>query len=220
MARTQLGYLIHGRDFDAKYGGSGDFSIYACDLTLDTGAGDNDATQPKYINVVMGNLLGSNLTKTQNYLAGVYGKYSVFGATSTVRQNGAVVGEAAGRCAGAIVAVLGDHNNQTEARPGAMFKAWNDNLDHREGVGQAGADYGMDLQDDHESQLKYRKADVRMSYEVCLFNGAGAPTDGGSGTGAGFAQIGSVYLDRTNGKAYINGGTKASPTWKLITSAA
>lgn len=50
-------------------------------------------------------------------------------------------------------------------------------------------------------------------------HGAGAPTD--AVTGAGECGKGSLYTDRTNGKLYINSGagTKASPAWKLVTSA-
>lgn len=47
--------------------------------------------------------------------------------------------------------------------------------------------------------------------------GAGAPTDGT--TGANVAGKGSRYTDVTNAKLYINGGTTASPTWKIVTSA-
>lgn len=42
---------------------------------------------------------------------------------------------------------------------------------------------------------------------------SGAPTNGTSGTGAGFAGIGSTYTDTVTGNCYINTGTKASPTW-------
>jgi hypothetical protein len=49
---------------------------------------------------------------------------------------------------------------------------------------------------------------------------AGAPTDGTSGTGAGFAPKGALCIDYTNANLYINGGTQASPTWKLVTRAA
>jgi len=59
--------------------------------------------------------------------------------------------------------------------------------------------------------------DVQMSDGVVILEGPGIPVD--TVTGASVAEIGSLYLDRTNGKAYINGGTKASPLWKLITSA-
>lgn len=61
---------------------------------------------------------------------------------------------------------------------------------------------------------------------ICLsdgthwISGAGAPTDGTSGTGSGFAGVGSLYSDTTNANLYINGGTQASPTWKLVTRAA
>jgi len=58
------------------------------------------------------------------------------------------------------------------------------------------------------------------SNNVQLFDGAGVPVDGVSGTGAGDAGKGSIYVDTTNGKLYVNGGTLASPTWKLVTSAA
>lgn len=53
---------------------------------------------------------------------------------------------------------------------------------------------------------------------VILISGDGAPTDGTSGTGAGQVAKGSQYNDYTNGKAYINTGTKASPTWTVIGS--
>lgn len=50
----------------------------------------------------------------------------------------------------------------------------------------------------------------------------GTPVDGvaGTGTGAGWAGIGSEFTDTTSGNLYINGGTKASPVWKLVTRAA
>jgi hypothetical protein len=45
---------------------------------------------------------------------------------------------------------------------------------------------------------------------------AGAPTNGTSGTLAGEAEKGAVLIDSTNGKAYINTNTQASPTWMVI----
>jgi hypothetical protein len=42
---------------------------------------------------------------------------------------------------------------------------------------------------------------------------------GGAGVGEAVAGIGSRYTDITNGKLYINGGTKAVPVWKIVTSA-
>jgi hypothetical protein len=43
---------------------------------------------------------------------------------------------------------------------------------------------------------------------------------GGEGLGIGTMGKGSLVADTTNGKLYINGGTKAVPVWKLVTSAA
>lgn len=61
---------------------------------------------------------------------------------------------------------------------------------------------------------------LSLPSNVKIITNAGAPTDGGAGTGANTAGKGSLCIDTTNGKAYINGGTLASPTWKLVTSAA
>ena len=49
-----------------------------------------------------------------------------------------------------------------------------------------------------------------------IITNAGVPVDGTSGTGAGFAGPASLCLDRTNGKAYINTGTRASPVWIVL----
>ena len=50
----------------------------------------------------------------------------------------------------------------------------------------------------------------------CIFPYAGVPD---ATIGAGFAGKGSVCCDTTNGNAYINGGTKGTPAWKLVTKA-
>lgn len=59
--------------------------------------------------------------------------------------------------------------------------------------------------------------------DVLWISGAGAPVDYTDGdpaaTGEGTAAIGSIYSDVTNGKLYVNGGTKAEPLWKIVTSA-
>lgn len=51
--------------------------------------------------------------------------------------------------------------------------------------------------------------------DVWLLTNAGAPTSGTSGTGAGTAGPGSLCIDYTNAKLYINTNTKASPTWTV-----
>lgn len=50
---------------------------------------------------------------------------------------------------------------------------------------------------------------------VMAASDAGAPTDGTSGTGAGKLPTGSIYINETNGKQYMNTGTLASPTWTV-----
>lgn len=49
---------------------------------------------------------------------------------------------------------------------------------------------------------------------------SGVPTNGTSGTGAGFAGLGSIYTNTATGYKYINTGTKASPTWSILASSA
>lgn len=49
---------------------------------------------------------------------------------------------------------------------------------------------------------------------IVVLNAAGAPTNGT--TGANVAGPGSLYIDITAGKLYINTNTKASPTWTVV----
>lgn len=59
--------------------------------------------------------------------------------------------------------------------------------------------------------------------DLCEIIGAGVPVDYTDGTppatGEGVAGPGSRYTDITNAKLYLNGGTKAQPLWKNVTSA-
>jgi hypothetical protein len=63
-----------------------------------------------------------------------------------------------------------------------------------------------------------------LASDVLDMVGAGVPVDYTDGTppatGEGTAGPGSRYTDITGAKLYINGGTKAQPIWKLVTSAA
>lgn len=49
-----------------------------------------------------------------------------------------------------------------------------------------------------------------------IFRNAGAPTNGTAGTLNGDAEPGSLLVDTTNAKLYINTNTKASPTWTVV----
>ncbi len=49
------------------------------------------------------------------------------------------------------------------------------------------------------------------------FTNGGVPVDGAAGTQFGVAAKGALLIDSTNANLYINTGTLASPTWKLMT---
>jgi len=55
----------------------------------------------------------------------------------------------------------------------------------------------------------------QMAAEIYDASDAGAPVNGSTGTGAGFAGIGSSYTNTLTGDFYINVGTKAIPLWQL-----
>jgi len=195
------------------------FQPVAPDLTLGADAGSADGSDPSFLAAAMGNILGEDLTKDANYIAGVIGALSVTGVNPSTYPVGAVLAiimDTVTDADGAVVAVIDGDSGVTKAN--AAFKAMSNNST----VG-SGFDFGVDLHGaahDGYNALAILKADIRMSGEVCILNGAGAPTDGVAGSGATFAEIGSQYIDRTAGNLYINAGTKASPVWKLVTRAA
>jgi hypothetical protein len=59
---------------------------------------------------------------------------------------------------------------------------------------------------------------LTLPNQVVHISGVGVPTNGGAGTGAGFAGPGSLYSDATTttAKLYINTNTAASPTWVSV----
>jgi hypothetical protein len=63
------------------------------------------------------------------------------------------------------------------------------------------------------------KPGIRIGNAVAFISGAGAPTNGTSGTGVGYAGPGSVYSDVTNKQLYTNTNTAASPTWSALSQA-
>lgn len=62
----------------------------------------------------------------------------------------------------------------------------------------------------------FRVGYLLMKGGVMVFSGSGAPTDGTSGTGAGKAGPGSLYVRTADGAVYANTNTKASPTWSQL----
>lgn len=197
----------------AGLGAAGSREMLARDLTIGAGAGSSDANNPAFLAAARFRLFGSALTKAGNYIAAVVGRFGIKGAKTTTLPTGAVHGwieDGVTAVDGAFTAYVDNTSAATKAN--AAFKAM-----MARAIAGDGFDFGLDLTDKVGQILK---ADVRMDNEVCLLSKAGAPVDGAAGTGAGFAGLGSICVDRTNGKLYINGGTKASPTWKLVTSAA
>lgn len=197
-------------------GDPGSFQVVAADLNVLPGVGTSVAGDSDFIAAIMGNLIGATLTKTKNYLAGVIGALSVTGVKSTTYPVGGVLGiisDAVTAADGALVAVIDGDSALTKAN--AAFKAMSNNS-----VPGSGFDFGLDLTSpghDGFSDLVILKADIRMSNDVVMFSGTGIPTDGPSGTGAGFAGPGSIYCRRLNGSGaiFFNAGTKASPFWGL-----
>ena len=54
--------------------------------------------------------------------------------------------------------------------------------------------------------------------DMYVYTKAGTPTDGTSGTGAGVGGPGTLCIDYTNKLLYMNEGTKASPSWGLVSA--
>lgn len=62
----------------------------------------------------------------------------------------------------------------------------------------------------------FKVGGLLMRNGATVTTGAGAPTNGTSGTGAGKSGPGSLYIDVTNKALYQNTNTQASPTWNAI----
>lgn len=64
--------------------------------------------------------------------------------------------------------------------------------------------------------IGFTQALIDQPNGIWLITGSAAPTDGTSGTGAGFAGPGSLYIAYGTPKLSINTGTKASPVWTVV----
>jgi hypothetical protein len=212
-----------------EYARGDSYQIVAADLTLDAEAGSDDGTDPKFLSAVMGNLLGDAVAGEGNYLAGVIGAYSPTGATASDYPKAPVMGVVMDGAVGAdacVMAVIDGSDPSTTTRARAAF-----GVAQLNNSGDSGVDYGVDLAAAGSAHytgtgdpFTVDKAEVRFSKsDVCVLVGAGIPVDYTDGdpaaSGEGFAGPGSLYIDTTNAKLYINGGTKAEPIWKIVTSA-
>lgn len=204
----------------------------AGDLTLAAGYGSSTSTAPVYAAAVMGNVLGSaTMTATANIIAGVIGKYSHTGTSSSTYMSAAVMGEIGDGVTAARAAVLAVMGGDTTASvtPAAFGVDW------RTSTVLSRFTYGLDLEGpaSHDSYAipRYNSGFIRMGGRVrdaagalvtindlVILGGTAATTDGTSGTGAGYAGPGSLYMRQggSSSTLLINTGTTASPTWAAI----
>jgi hypothetical protein len=184
--------------------------------------GSSTATAPSSAQGVAGQVFGSgNQTSTATYYIGTMGRYLMTGTNaSTFAKAGVmgVVGDQTTTADAAVMAWMDGDGGVTTARAGF-------GIGMTQSTGASGFDYGMDLnlQDavgGGGSIRPYKKAEIRVSNNVVVMTGAGAPTSGASGTGDDFAGPGSLFVDVTGANLYVQAGTISSPDWKLVTRAA
>jgi hypothetical protein len=185
-----------------------------------TGAfGSSTATNPSSAQGSSGQVFGSNLSSTATYYIGATGRYLITGTNaSTFAKAGVmgVVGNTTTTADAAVMAWMDGDGGTTTARAGYA-------IGMTQSTGASGFDYGMDLQLQDAvggggSVQPYKKAEMRVSNDVVVMTGAGAPTDGT--TGDNYAGPGSMYVDITGANLYIQTGLITSPVWKLVTRAA
>lgn len=228
--KDALGFFVKGVDINDTTS----IQMIAADLNAAAGMGSSTAASPSYNAAMMGNVISkAALTATKAIIAGVIGKFDVSAAISSTYPSAGVVGEigdvTVDTLTAAVLAVMGGDSGKNVC--GAMF-----GVDWHNSTPTSEADYGLDLEGaTHDSYLapRYRLGHVRLGgrfsnagivetvNDLLVLAGTAAPTNGTSGTGAGNAGAGSLYVRQSgaNSKIYINGNTKASPTWNLVTSA-
>ena len=157
---------------------------------------------------------------TFNHVAGLAGNFAVIG---TYSNNGLMAG---------VLGIINTNTLSGDAAVMAFMQGDSGTTTCRAAFGVAmaqstaasGFDYGIDLKIQDpvldaggpSSVQPYKKANIRMENNVVVMTAAGAPTSGT--TGATFAGTGSLYVDITAGKLYINTNTLASPTWTVVGS--
>ena len=153
-----------------------------------------------------------------NHMAGVVGNFAVIGSYAN---NGLMAG------------VMGIINTNTLSGDAAVmaFMAGDAGVTTcraafgvamAQTTGGSGFEYGLDLKMQDpvldgggpSSVIPYTKANIRMEDDVVVMVDAGAPTNGT--TGDNFAGVGSLYIDSTAGKLYINTGAISNPTWTVV----
>jgi hypothetical protein len=155
---------------------------------------------------------------TFNHMAGVVGNFAVIG---TYSNNGLMAG------------VMGIINTNTLSGDAAVmaFMAGDSGVTTcraafgvamAQTTGGSGFEFGIDLKMQDpvldgggpSSVIPYTKANIRMEDDVVVMVNTGAPVNGT--TGDNFAGTGSLYVDSTGGKLYINTGLISNPTWVVV----
>lgn len=194
-----------------EYADADSYQVVAADLNLAAGAGDS--TDTSFLGAIMGNVLGTALTKTKNYVGGLIGHYNIATSNASTYPKGAVlagIGDGSADANGAVVAYIDGDSAQTNA--GAAFKVM-----HNNSTAGSGFDFALDCQDaahDGYNAVSYVKGEVRLLSDAVVFTNAGAPVNGT--TLDNVAGTGSLCIDVTNGVLYINTGTKADSTWAIV----
>ena len=190
LADEQLGASV-------TFSGPNSFQPIWVDLTLGAGAGSSVAGDTAHFAPFMGNVFGTNLTDTQNYIGGIIGKYSIDGTNASTYPVGAVlgiIGDLTTTADGAFVAVLDGDSGVTQA--GAAFKVMYNNS-----TASSKFNFGLDLYDpahDGFNAVSYTTAAVRLGLDgdstdvvikIAAFTDADATSLGN----------GSLILDTTSG---------------------
>jgi hypothetical protein len=157
-------------------------------------------------------------TTTHNYIAGVAGEFAVIGSYTNTALMAGVMGIINTNTLSGDAAVMafmdGDSGVTTcraafgvamaQTTPGSGFEFGID-LKMQDPIADGGGPSGV---------IAYTKANIRMENDVVVMVDAGAPVNGT--TGDDFAGVGSLYVDSTAGKLYINTGAIDNPTWVVV----
>jgi hypothetical protein len=176
-------------EYAEEYDSAGSFQVFPVDLTLGASAGAADP-DTDFLAPIMGNVLGADLTKAGNYIAGLIGAYSITGVRGSSYPLAAVMGivmDGADDLDAAVLAVLdGDSGASTKAR--AAFAVMNNNS-----TASNKFSFGLDLASDARDgylAVAYATADIRLAKKNVIISGSGAPS-----AGAGVAApVGSLFV--------------------------
>lgn len=202
------------------FSGANSFQPIWVDLTLGAGAGSSVAGDTAHFAPFMGNVFGTNLTDTQNYIGGLIGKYSIDGTNASTYPVGGVlgiIGDLTTTADGAFVAVLDGDSGVTSA--GAAFKVMYNNS-----TASSKFNFGADLSDaahDGFNAVSYTSADIKFSAGTHVISGSRVTR---ANVEADFpaAPIGSIYVSSgAGGRVYVKVADAGAATdWERVTTSA